>query len=197
MSRADPSKRSMTTPLASGKFLSGSASITSPTVHFQPLAACLYTLDLLTSSLNCEAHWSEKALTAISSSLLEGKVTGTLPHVIADRDRAWLHHPAVHPHPLVVPFDQQAKQRRCLFGRVRVHGDHLAPLAAARHLQLRLSGVDGAAEPAQLLLGLEAFDVEVGAEPPRVERHAGLQREGLDRGEVDDQHLRVVEVLAW
>src|SRR5205814_10587112 len=41
MSRADPSNRSMTTPLASGKFLSGSASTTSPTVHFQPLAACL------------------------------------------------------------------------------------------------------------------------------------------------------------
>src|SRR5438552_3270361 len=141
-SRASPSKRSMTIPFDSGKFLSGSASTTSPTVHFQPLAACLYTLDLLTSSLNCEAHWSEKALTAISSSLLEGKVTGTLPHVIADRDQARLHHPAVHPHPLVVPFDQQAKQLRRLLCRVRVHVDHLAALAAVRHLQLGLAGVD-------------------------------------------------------
>ncbi len=41
MSRAEPSNRSITTPFDSGKFLSGSASTTSPTVHFQPLAADL------------------------------------------------------------------------------------------------------------------------------------------------------------
>src|SRR5437764_5472674 len=64
-SRASPSKRSMTTPLASGKCLSGSASTTRPTVHFQPLAADLYALDLLTSSLKALAHSLEHAFTAI------------------------------------------------------------------------------------------------------------------------------------
>src|SRR4029077_8432687 len=64
-SLASPSKRSMTMPFASGKCLSGSASTTRPTVHFQPLAADLYALDLLTSSLNALAHSFEKALTAI------------------------------------------------------------------------------------------------------------------------------------
>ena len=95
-----------------------------------------------------------------------------------------------------MPFDQEAQQLGRLLGRVRVHGDHLAPLAAARHLQLCLARVDGAAEPAQLLLRLGAFHVEVGAEPPRVQRHSGLQRESLDGREVDDQDMRVVEVLA-
>src|SRR5438477_6086430 len=66
-SRASPSKRSITIPFDSGKFLSGSASTTSPTVHFQPLAAVLYVLDLLTSSLKAAAHSSEKAFTAIYS----------------------------------------------------------------------------------------------------------------------------------
>src|SRR5690349_23115730 len=66
MSRASPSNRSMTTPTDSGTFLSGSASTTSPTVHFQPLAADLYVADLLTSSLNRLAHSSEKASTAIA-----------------------------------------------------------------------------------------------------------------------------------
>src|SRR5919201_1964242 len=70
MSRASPSKRSMTTPLASAKFLSGSASTTSPTVHFHPLAADLYTLDRLTSSLHCVAHSLENDLTAIFVSSL-------------------------------------------------------------------------------------------------------------------------------
>src|SRR5258708_6316821 len=55
----------MTMPLASGKCLSGSASTTRPTVHFQPLAADLYALDLLTSSLKALAHSLEKAFTAI------------------------------------------------------------------------------------------------------------------------------------
>src|ERR1700674_1944966 len=41
MSRASPSKRSITTPRDSGKFLSGSASTTSPTVHFHPFPADL------------------------------------------------------------------------------------------------------------------------------------------------------------
>src|SRR6202165_27986 len=72
-SRASPSKRSITTPLASGNCLSGSASTTSPTVHFQPFAADLYVLDRLTSSLNAEAHSLEKALTAICSSWSQPK----------------------------------------------------------------------------------------------------------------------------
>src|SRR5713226_4270154 len=67
ISRASPSYRSITIPFASGKCLSGSASTTSPTVHFQPLAAVLYTGDLLTSSLNSLAHSSEKAFTAMFS----------------------------------------------------------------------------------------------------------------------------------
>src|SRR6266852_4558929 len=78
-SRASPSNRSITIPFASGKFLSGSASTTSPTVHFQPLAAVLYVLDLLISSLNCLAHSLEKALTAIASLLTQPK-TRPLPH---------------------------------------------------------------------------------------------------------------------
>src|SRR5437879_13803449 len=66
-SRASPSKRSITIPFDSGKFLSGSASTTSPTVHFQPLAAVLYVLDLLTSSLKALAHSSQQAFTAMNS----------------------------------------------------------------------------------------------------------------------------------
>src|SRR5215472_18659771 len=63
--RASPSNRSMTMPFASGKFLFGSASTTSPTVHFQPFAADLYVADLLTSSLKADAHSLENAFTAI------------------------------------------------------------------------------------------------------------------------------------
>src|SRR3954465_2454013 len=100
-------------------------------------------LDLLTSSLNCVAHWSEKAVTAISSSLLEGKgywhpEQGALPHVVADGDAAGFDHPAVNAHPLTGTLPQQAQQRRRLLRRVRVHRDHLAALAATRHLQLGL-----------------------------------------------------------
>src|SRR5438067_7219501 len=79
--RASPSYRSMKTPLAWGNFLSGSASTTSPTVHFQPLPACLYTDDLLISSLKADANSGLNALIfAISASLLRSptKVTGPL-----------------------------------------------------------------------------------------------------------------------
>src|SRR5258708_4009742 len=66
MSRACPSKRSITTPRDSGKCLSGSASTTRPTVHFHPSPACLYASLRLISSLNAEAHSSENALRAMS-----------------------------------------------------------------------------------------------------------------------------------
>src|SRR5450759_2367871 len=77
MSRASPSKRSITTPRDSGKFLSGSASITSPTVHFHPLAADLYTLDLFTSSFTSVAHSSDANLAMFLLLVPKGKPPAT------------------------------------------------------------------------------------------------------------------------
>src|SRR3982074_1684239 len=100
MSRASPSKRSMTIPLASGKCLSGSASTTSPTVHFQPLAADLYAPDLFTSSLKSEAHSSENALTPICSSRSRKPSSRRLLRAdgVARGDQSGTHHPAVDAH---------------------------------------------------------------------------------------------------
>ena len=92
--------------------------------------------------------------------------------------------------------DQDAQDVGRGFGRVRVHGDDLAALATAGHLELRLAGPDDTAQPAQLLLRFELVHVEVGAKPAVVEWHPCLERERLDRGEIDNQNLRVIEVAA-
>src|SRR5712692_10226005 len=96
-SRASPSNRSITIPFASGKCLSGSASTTSPTVHFQPLAADLYTLERLTSSLNSLAHSFEKALTAMSSLLNQSDLFGAASLVRGGYHSAHEPQPGGHP----------------------------------------------------------------------------------------------------
>src|ERR1700682_5702073 len=124
MSRASPSKRSMTRPRASGKFLSGSASTTSPTVHFQPLAAALYTLDLLTSSFSWSAHSFVKALIAMHTSSSRplgsprrgrGAAAATKlhqPETVARGHAARARHAAVHAHVGVLSFGEQTQQLR-------------------------------------------------------------------------------------
>src|SRR5438105_9521069 len=93
-------------------------------------------------------------------------------------------------------LDQHPQQLGSGFGGIGIHGDDLAPLAPARDLELGVAHADDATQPPQLLLRLEALDVEVGAEPAMVDWHSGLERERLNRRKVDDQDLRVVEVAA-
>src|SRR6516225_4587388 len=103
---------------------------------------------------------------------------------------------AVHPHALVMTLAEQSQERRSRDRRVRVVSDNQAPLVALCHLELGVPDAYPPSNPADLFLRLEALDIEIGAKSPSVELHACLASKDLDGCEVDDQHVRVVEICA-